>query len=112
MTSTNIKNLPEGTYFTEIGYSQQYPWVEIKRTATTVTLAKVEVEADPEWAAKRVFHAGGFAGHCANQHEQTYLFGRINRDVTCTIRQTKKGWSLRGVKFIEGRAREFYDYNF
>jgi len=32
--NTNIKNLPaDRTYFTEFGYSQQYPWVEVKRTA-------------------------------------------------------------------------------
>lgn len=109
-TDTNIKNLPEGSYFTEIGYSQSYPWVEIARTATTVTLAKVEVQPDPEW--KPEMHAGGFAAHCSNQHAQTWLFGRINREHTCTIRRTKRGWARKGVRFIEGRAREFYDYNF
>jgi len=109
---TNIKGLPEGKYFSEIGYSQSYPWVEISRTAKTVTLAKVEVKADPEWLAKRDFQPGGFAGHCSNQSEQTWLFDGINEARTLTIRATKLGWSRKGVRFVEDRAVEFYDYNF
>lgn len=111
--STNIKNLPEGrTYFTEYGYSQSYPWVEIKRTAKTVTLAKVIVATDPEWIAKREFHAGGFCGHCSNQSEQTWLFDSIDETRTITIRATKRGWSRGETLFRENVAREFYDYNF
>ena len=72
MTDTNIKNLPEGrNYFTETGYSQSYPWVEVKRTKTTVTLAKVNVKRDPDW--KPEILPGGFAGHCTNQHQQTCI---------------------------------------
>lgn len=112
MTKTNIKNLPEGKYFTEYGYSQSYPWFVVKRTEKTVTLARVEVETDPEWLAKRGFHAGGFCGHCSNQHEQTWLFTSITPWCTKVIRKTKTGWSHKGVKFIEDRAIEFYDYNF
>ena len=51
---TNIKNLPEGhTYFTENGYSQSYPWVEIERTAKTVTLAKIEVSCHNRSSTRR-----------------------------------------------------------
>ena len=115
---TNVKNLPEGkTYFTEKGYSQQYPWVVVKRTAKTVTLAKVVVKADPEW--KPNFVLGGFIGHCDNQHQQTWLFDHIDESRTVTIRQVKSRycgedmmWGHQGVKFYEDRAVEFYDYNF
>lgn len=107
---TNIKNLPEGNYFTESGYSQSYPWVVVKETATTKTLAKVNVARDPEWKPEIV--AGGFVGHCTNQSKQTWLFESINRDHTRVIRKTKKGWSHKGVKFHEDQAVEFYDYNF
>lgn len=108
---TNIKGLPEGrNYFTEVGYSQKYPWVEISRTAKTVTLAKVEVTKDPEW--KPEILPGGFAGHCTNQHAQTWLFSHIDEARTVTVRQTKRGWSYKDTKYIEGQAREFYDYNF
>lgn len=112
MTKTNIKNLPEGVYFTEVGYSQLYPWVEIKRTEKTVTLARVVVEADPEWLAKKEFFPGGFCGHCPNQHQQTWLFGFVNQEHIKVIRKTKRGWSYKGVVFVEDCAKEFYDYNF
>ena len=109
MTDTNIKNLPEGNYFTEIGYSQQYPWIEVKRTATTVTLARVMVQKDPEWQPE--FVTGGFCAHCTNQHAQTWMFLKIS-DSQIKVRKTKLGWSYQGVKFIEGRAREFFDWNY
>lgn len=110
-TSTNIKNLPaDREYFTERGYSQSYPWVVVKRTAKTVTLAAVEVTPDPEWKAEVL--PGGFVGHCVNQHEQTWIFSHIDMNHTKVIRNTKRGWRLRDVPFTEGRATHFYDYNF
>jgi len=112
MTDTNIKNLPAGRYFTEIGYSQSYPWVVIDESASgkTVTVAKVEVAADPDW--KPEFYTGGFAAHCANQSEQTWLYAGVNMSVTKKVRLTKKGWTSKGTRFVADRAREFYDYNF
>ena len=117
MTDTNIKNLPEGNYFTELGYSQSYPWVEVARTAKTVTVAKVDVDRDPDW--KPEMYPGGFAAHCTNQSEQTWLFKGINRERTRTLRLckgrragAKQDWMHRGSIFVEGRAVEFYDYNF
>lgn len=108
---TNIKGLPEGrNYFTEVRHSDKEPWVEISRTAKTVTLAKVNVSTDPSWEPK--FEAGGFVANCSNQHEQTWLFDSIDETYTITIRQTKQGWSHRGTKYLEGQARRFYDYNF
>lgn len=114
MTQTNIKNLPEGRYFTEVGYSQMYPWVVVgeSKSGKTVTVARVEVDSDPEWKEKMEWHAGGFAGHCANQGQQTWLYAGVNEKVTKKVRMTKKGWASRGTRFIEGRATEFYDYNF
>ncbi len=110
MTQTNIKGLPEGKYFTEIGYSQQYPWMELRRTDKTVTLVKVAVQADPDWKPEII--PGGFAGHCTNQSQQTWLFKGIRPTQTMTVRKTKRGWSYKGVRFVEDRAVEFYDYNF
>ena len=110
MTQTNIKGLPEGKYFTEIGYSQRYPWAEIGRTATTAKLARVIVQRDPDWRPE--IASGGFAGHCANQDEQTWLFKGVKPTDVVTIRKTKHGWSNKGVKFVEDMAWEFYDYNF
>lgn len=109
--STNIKGLPEGrTYFTQYGATQAYPWVELKRTAKTVTLQKVNVQKDPDWTPE--MHVGGFAAHCSNQSEQTWLYAGINESYQRTIRLTKKGWIGDGDTFRENVAREFYDYNF
>jgi len=111
MASTNIKNLPAGrNYFTELGYSQAYPWVEISRTAKTVKVAKVRVGPDPDWKPETI--PGGFCAHCTNQHMQTWLFDSFDYERTRTLRLTKRGWSLHGVRYIEGTAREFYDFNF
>jgi len=111
---TNIKNLPEGRrYWTEYGYSQSYPWVEVRRTEKTVVLAKVEVDKDPEWGAKKQFYPGGFCGHTPNQEEQTWIFKAIREDATKTVRLSKRGkWQRKGVTFHPDRARYFYDYNF
>lgn len=110
MTNTNIKNLPAGSYFTERGYSQAYPWKEVARTAKTVTLVKVRVAKDPDWKPEMV--PGGFCAHCTNQSEQTWLYAGLNENRTKTIRMTKRGWAHKGTRFTEGQAREFYDYNF
>jgi len=109
MTTTNIKNLPEGEYVTELGYSQSYPWRVIKSTPKTMTIQRVEVKSDPEWNPE--MHPGGFVAHCSNQNRQTWLYNGLS-DQTRTIRKTKLGWSLHGVRYIEDRARYFYDYNF
>lgn len=109
---TNIKNLPKGNYFTEIGYSQSYPWVEVKRTAKTVTLARVNTVIDPEWGSKIEFTPGGFCGHVSNQDDQTWLFGGVDHGRTLVIRKTKSGWSHKNVRFLEDSAHYFYDYNF
>jgi hypothetical protein len=122
MTRTNIKNLPMGPadlYYTERGYSQLYVWKEIKRTAKTRTLARVLTELDPEWKEKMIWHAGGFAGHCENQHDQTWLYAGVDMEQTVTVREVKSRyigedtcWGYKGRSFAEGRAFEFYDYNF
>ena len=106
---TNIKTLPTGEYFPRCGYTDRDVWAVIKATAKTRTLAKVEVERDPDWKPEVI--PGGFAGHCTNQHEQTWLFDHIDHEHTITIRDTKRGWARKSERYIEG-ARKFYDYNF
>lgn len=111
---TNLKGLPEltdgRTYFTECGYSQKYPWVEIRRTEKTVTLAKVNIKPDPDW--KPEMHAGGFSAHCSNQSDQTWLYAGVDESNTRVVRMTKRGWASQGTRFLEHQAIEFYDYGF
>lgn len=109
---TNIKGLPEGrTYFTEIGYSQSYPWAEVRRTPSTVLVAKVHTRGDPDWKAE--FDPGGFSAHCLNQQDQTWRFDHISEHHTIRLRKAKDGtWRWKRRKFVENVAIEFYDYNF
>jgi len=108
---TNIKNLPENAkYMTMHGYSDAYPYVVIKETATTKVLSPVLVERDPEW--KPEMHPGGFAAHCSNQSEQTWLYSLANKESQIRVYKTKKGWSRKGFEFTEDRAIYFHDYNF
>ena len=113
MTRTNIKNLPEGEYMTECGYSQLYPWKVIKRTPKTATLCRVNTASDPEWKDNMIWHVGGFTGHCENQTEQTWLYDGVGEQETVVVRQGKgQRWAHKGRKFVSDRATEFYDYNF
>lgn len=110
MTDTNLKGLPEGEYVTEIGYSQSYPWKVIKRTAHTVTVVPVLHARDPEWKPEII--PGGFAGHCTNQRQQTWLYAGIDESSPRTLRWGKRGLTHKGVCYVEGRADYHYDYNF
>lgn len=107
---TNIKNLPEGNYYTELCWSDTHPWVEVGRTAKTIKLARVRVAKDPDWKPEMI--PGGFAAHCTNQSSQTWLYDGIDEACTVTIRETKRGWANRGVRYKPNMAREYYDYNF
>jgi len=109
---SNVKGLPEGNYFTALRYSDNEPYVELRRTAKTATLARVVVKRDPEWMPD--FRVGGFAHHCVNQSSQTWLFDYIDYDDTVRVNARKKGteWGHQNTRFVEGTANYFYDYNF
>ena len=107
--NTNIKNLPEGKYWTEYLYSDKHAWREVKRTAKTAVLEIVEVERDPDW--KMVSYPGGFAHHVANNRSQTWLFHHFGPRCI-RIYKTKRGWMRKGTRFAEDLAFHFYDYNF
>lgn len=106
---TNIKNLPAGNYFTEYLWTDRRVWREIRRTERTAVLERVEVGNDPDW--KMESYPGGFARHVANNRSQTWLFHHLAPEHV-RVRLTKKGWSHKGTKFVEGLAFHFYDFNF
>ena len=97
----------------------------IKRTATTMTLRADKAVRDPAFKPEIV--AGGFAGHCVNQEDQTYTY---EPDLTgSTIKVSLRRWAdeegnerrlwkkvgtktfERGGNVYPGR-RKFHDYNF
>jgi hypothetical protein len=104
---TNINNLPEGEYVTEHGYSQSYPYVVVKRTAKSITIAEVKVKSG-DWSPE--FVVGGFVANCTNQHEQKWEYDGINLAHQKTVRWSNRGWAKGTIK--EGKAVYFYDYNF
>jgi hypothetical protein len=111
--TTNLKGLPEGEYMTETMYSDTVPYKVVGRTATTITLQEVEVERDPEWTPNII--PGGFAGHCTNVREQTWLYAGLGqRKVTVRLVKfgSKKAWGYKGCMFIANGAVRKYDYNF
>ncbi len=115
--TTNIVGLPDGEYLTQTLFSDTTPWKVIGRTATTLTLQEVLVDRDPEW--KPEFVAGGFAGHCTNQSEQTWLYAGLGpsttkaRLVKSRFCGSDKLWrSAQCGEFIANGACRHYDYNF
>jgi hypothetical protein len=114
--TTNIKGLPEGEYLTETLYSDNTPWKVVGRTAATLKLQEVEVDRDPAWVPNII--PGGFAGHCTNQDQQTWLYaGLSSRTVTVRLvksrfKRDEKMWGSNGRSFIANGARSKYDYNF
>lgn len=105
---TNIKNLPEGEFFSRVNGSDSTAFIVERRTAKTAVVREVLVERDPDFTAD--FEVGGFAAHCKNQHKQTWLFRGLDT-FQYLIRETKNGWTCRGMRFVPG-ARNFYDFNF
>jgi hypothetical protein len=96
----------------------------ISRTATRMTLQQDKATLDPSWKPEWV--AGGFAGHCTNQDEQSYTYERDpnGHTVEISLRQythantERRVWKRKGVgrKEIGGGVsvgrHKFHDYNF
>lgn len=93
-------------------WSDRHACTVIKKTATSLTVRRDIATLDPSFKPEWI--AGGFAGHCINQNEQTYSY---EPDETGTVYRFR--WSNKygtygqpgDLQLIKGR-REFYDYNF
>jgi len=108
---TNIIGLPEGTYFTEVFYSDKKPWIQVAAKGKKITIAEVVVKLNPDFKVEMI--KGGFAGHATNNHKQNYVFVEVNHENTQTITLRKDGWkNTHGSKFADNIAVKFYDYNF
>lgn len=93
-------------------WSDRHAATVIKVTNCTVTVQRDKATLDPNFKPEWI--AGGFAGHCTNQDEQTYTYERDPKGEIKTFR-----WSNRygrygqpnDLQLFKGR-HEFYDYNF
>lgn len=97
----------------------------IKKTPTTITL-----RADKAELLNRdelVFHVGGFAAHCENQHVQRYSYEADPQGVEIKISLRRwadeegnecRKWKRSGTRTFEGGGnayagrRAFHDFNF
>jgi hypothetical protein len=94
-------------------YSDAHAGTVIKVTKTQVVVQRDKATINPDFKPEMV--AGGFAGHCTNQREQTYTYEQDSKGETVTFRWSEKKQrycnNQRGYKLTKGR-HEFYDYNF
>lgn len=105
------EEIKEGDGITINLWSDSHAYTVIKRTPSTITVQRDKAILDknfkPEWIA------GGFAGHCTNQDEQSYIYERNEKGEVLTLRYSKKyGRFMYLEKSISIGRHEFYDYNF
>lgn len=95
-------------------WSDAHACTVIAKTKTTITIQRDKATLNPEFKPEWI--AGGFAGHCTNQDEQTYTYERDPNGEIYRCRWSEKYGRYQtgsdgSMKITRGR-REFYDYNF
>ncbi len=110
-----IEELGVGDGVTLCMYSDRMAMTIVEKSDRKLVAQRDNAELDP--AYKPEFVAGGFAGHCVNQHEQKWIC-TPNPDAyreTFTLRKNgkwiRKGESLKASYLVAGR-QPFHDYNF
>ena len=95
-------------------YSDAPAYTVIAKTAKTITIQRDTATLDPNFKPEWI--AGGFAGHCTNQDEQTYTYERNpeGEKVRCYWSERLGCYTTGGDQSIRIRRgrHEFYDYNF
>lgn len=92
-------------------YSDAQACTVVKRTAKTITIQEDTAIIDPDFKPEWI--AGGFAGHCTNQNEQTYTYERNPNGRKITARWSdKRGGFVYMDKLITVGRHQFHDYNF
>lgn len=97
---------------TVVFYSDRHSGTIVKVTKSTITIRRDKATLDPSFKPEII--AGGFAGHCVNQNEQTYTYEPDENGELHTLHWSKKYNSYgrpNDLRAIKGR-HEFYDYNF
>ena len=101
-------------YANHYGYSDVNPY-EVVKVISDKTIEVREMDADRDDTVKLEWVAGGFAGHCVNQHSQKWIIKSNPNNPVIRIRLSKKkGWvNKHGQKFgLSDKPVKFYDYNF
>lgn len=83
----------------------------IKKTPKTITIQEDTATLDPNFKPEWI--AGGFAGHCTNQNEQSYTYEPNPNGRKITARWSdKRGGYVYMDKVITVGRNKFHDYNF
>ena len=104
-----------GLFINESVGSDCHPYqiVGISDTGRTMMVKRLFCKKDPSFKPEWV--AGGFAGHCTNQHDQKWFYSTKDEENSFVpvekIWNSKKGWA-KGKMRISERPVRFYDYNF
>jgi hypothetical protein len=101
-------------YCNERGYSEIYPYEVVRHVSRTIVeVRRMNYLRDPKW--KPEISPGGFAGHCSNQSEQTWLYESDPDAPVIRVRwaPAKRQWQYKGTRFVMSHSpRYFHDYNF
>ena len=95
------------------GYTDIHPH-EITRTVSPKCLEIRPMQSERVAGIDLGFKAGGFFGHCADQHRQQWTITSDNSAPVFRIRLGVNGWkSATGQRFqLSENPRRFYDFNF
>jgi len=103
-----------GDGVTEYLHSDAHAYTVIAKTKATITIQRDKATLDPNFKPEWI--AGGFAGHCTNQEDQSYTYERNpeGEKVRCFWSDKLGCYTTGGDRSIKiGLGRhEFYDYNF
>lgn len=99
------------------GYSDCEPFEVVRIVSDNcVEVRALDAKQDPEWVKQMEWHAGGFAGHLANQRDQKWIFERNENNEVIKIRWHKArgcwGKGRYGDYVMCDEPYKFYDYNF
>ena len=100
-------------YANLIGYSDITPY-EVVRVISDKTIELREMDAKLADGEQPKFMAGGFAGHCYNQHQLRYdMTSNPERPVIrARLRKDGRFHSAYGKHVLADKPIRFYDYNF
>jgi hypothetical protein len=95
------------------GYTDVYPY-EVVRVISdkTIEVRAMNARPDPNWKPNII--PGGFAGHCINQDDQTWVIESNPSIETIRMRKRKDGkwYSAFGRHVLADDPKYYYDYNF
>lgn len=88
-----------------------YTVIKVSKSKKQITIQRDIATLSKDF--KPEFIAGGFAGHCTNQSEQTYTYERNEDGETYVFRWSEKQqrYVYKHLRLIRGR-HQFKDYNF